>query len=107
MAQRQDVQDRPTLRVIVAANIYAARKARGWSQEELGRRSPGGVSKETIRNVENSRHGQGRDVYLDTVEKLATALGVDPSELLRYDPATTRVYLQRRHLHALPIPVSR
>lgn len=107
MARRQEEAGHPSLRETVAANIYAARKARGWSQEELARRTPGGLSKETIRTLENSRHGGGRDVYLETIEKIAFAFGVDAWELLRFDVAATRVYLQRRNLYSLPIPAFR
>lgn len=53
---------------------------RGISQSELARRSK--VSLVTINSIANNRTAQ---VKLDTLEKLARALGVEPGELIASD----------------------
>jgi DNA-binding Xre family transcriptional regulator len=52
------------------------------SQSELKRRS--GVSFTTINGIANNKTQQ---VHLDTVEKLAAALGIEPGDLLERAPA--------------------
>ena len=63
------------VRAVFAASVRRARQARGWSREELGRRS--GVSKNTLLNVELQRSG----TTLDVAALLAGALGVTIGEL--------------------------
>src|SRR5207247_748281 len=53
--------------------------AKGWSQEELA--ATAGVHRSHISLIENAK----REVQLDTVEKLATALGVEPADLFRFE----------------------
>ncbi len=61
---------------IVADRILNARKAKGMTQEELGRRL--GMSSSSISSIEHSR----RNLTLDTIEKIASVLEVEPSFLL-------------------------
>jgi transcriptional regulator with XRE-family HTH domain len=63
------------VRAVFAASVRRARQARGWSREELGRRS--GVSKNTLLNVELQRSG----TTLDVAALLAGALGMGIGEL--------------------------
>ncbi|HEX6815424.1 MAG TPA: helix-turn-helix transcriptional regulator [Gemmatimonadaceae bacterium] len=55
-------------------------RARGMSQSDLARAS--GVSLFTVHAIANNRTVQ---VRLDTLEKLARALGVEPGELISSD----------------------
>lgn len=55
--------------------VRKMRKAKGWSQEELGQRA-GGINKETIYRIE-----LGGNPRLDTLFKIAEALGVSPERL--------------------------
>lgn len=55
------------------------------SQNELQRRS--GVSFTTINAIANNKT---RQVHLDTLEKLAEALGIEPGELLEREPKRKR-----------------
>jgi transcriptional regulator with XRE-family HTH domain len=91
MAQ-PEIEERPGLAVIVAANVYRLRvlKVPKWSQGRLATEAD--VDIKTIQNIENARDPSKRSNYpqLDTIEKIAIGLGVDPSELLVWDPATTR-----------------
>lgn len=60
-----------------AAALRRAREAVPLTVRELHRRS--GVSHNTITNLENSH----RDARPSTIRKLASALGVEPGELMR------------------------
>lgn len=75
------------LPTVFAANVQRMRKAKGWSQEELARRS--WLTRETVRSVEQAQ----ADARISTVEQLALALDVTPVALLRETEAT-RVFLQ-------------
>ena len=57
--------------------LRPVRLEKGWTQEELGRRS--GVDQSTISRIEN---GLTRGVGLGIVERLADALGRNPRSLL-------------------------
>lgn len=66
-----------TLRSILARNLRSVRAGRGFSQEALADRA--GLDRTYISALE-------REIYsasIDTVERLAIALGVEPFELLR------------------------
>lgn len=102
MAQKEEAGVRPPIRHILAANIFRIRTALGWSQERLGRET--GLSRETIRLVEAGRRGGERDLYLDTLERIAMAMMVEPSELLVWDPEDTRVYLPGNRSRPSVIP---
>ena len=61
---------------ILAISVARMRKSKGWSQEELSRRS--WMTRQTVRSVELG----DADVRLSTVEQIALALGVTPVDLL-------------------------
>jgi transcriptional regulator with XRE-family HTH domain len=60
-----------------AANLREARKARGLSQEALG--GLAGLHSTYVGSVERGE----RNVSIDNMERLASALGVDVVDLLR------------------------
>nr|WP_321509885.1 helix-turn-helix transcriptional regulator [uncultured Hyphomonas sp.] len=65
------------LRKTFADNLKKIRRARGWSQEELAHRAD--IDRTYVSLLE-------RQIYsatLDVVSKLAAALEVEPSELLK------------------------
>lgn len=64
--------------VLDKRKIRAARKARGLTQEELGKLCD--MKKETISRLEN---GERDNIQLDTLDRLADGLGVKPAELLK------------------------
>jgi transcriptional regulator with XRE-family HTH domain len=66
-----------TLRQCFAANLKAARVARGLSQEAMAHEA--GLHRTYIGSVENGE----RNISIDNIEKLAKALGMDPTELVR------------------------
>ncbi len=57
--------------------IRELREAKGWSQDELARRAH--VRQATISNFER---GKTRSVDLDVLDRIATALRVDPAFLI-------------------------
>jgi transcriptional regulator with XRE-family HTH domain len=57
--------------------IRELRDAKGWSQDELARRAQ--VRQATISNFER---GKTRSVDLDVLDRIATALRVDPAFLI-------------------------
>jgi transcriptional regulator with XRE-family HTH domain len=59
-----------------AKKVAELRFQKGWSQEELGRRS--GLHRTYIGSIERKE----RNVSLVNVEKIAKALGVNPKELI-------------------------
>ena len=66
------------LRTRVAQNIINRRKSIGLSQETLAKRA--GVSRAYVGKIENARFA----VTVDTVEKIARALDVDPEVLFKH-----------------------
>jgi transcriptional regulator with XRE-family HTH domain len=65
------------LRKTFAENLKKVRRARGWSQEELAHRAD--IDRTYVSLLE-------RQIYsatLDVISKLAVALEVEPSELLK------------------------
>lgn len=64
------------LRVLLGQRLRSERKRLGISQEELARRA--GLDRTYVSKIERGE----RNVTLSTVEKLADALKVNPSELL-------------------------
>ena len=60
------------------ANVRTLREERGWSQEELARRS--GFSAFTISKIER---GATKEPGAYTLDKIASALGVTSSRLIR------------------------
>ena len=61
----------------MATRIKAARKKRGWSQEELAQKA--GLSRTYLARLETAR----QDPTLSTLEKLAKALRVNVAKLLK------------------------
>lgn len=60
------------------------RAARNWNQIQLAKRA--GVSQSTVSRTES---GEGAAADVDTIGKLAEALGVSPWQLLSEDDART------------------
>lgn len=71
-----DRTSKQTLRRQLADRLRQLREARGWSQDELGEAS--GMHRTYISLIERARCNVG----VDTVDRLAEALGVAPGELL-------------------------
>lgn len=65
-----------TLIEIFGQNIRKHRKERGWTQEQLAFEA--GVKRAYLSEVENGH----RNVSLDVVEKLASALGTTADQLM-------------------------
>lgn len=65
------------LREVMATNLRRLRSERGLSQEELADRA------DLNRNYVGMLEREENAATLDTLEKLADVLGVDPSDLLR------------------------
>lgn len=67
---------RNSARVRFATNLYAARKARGLTQERLGELAS--LHPTYVSSVERGE----RNVSIDSMERLARALGLDVAALL-------------------------
>lgn len=65
-----------TARDLLATNVIRLRQAKGWSQEALAFEAE--LHRTFIAHVER----QARNISLDNVERIATALGVECYELL-------------------------
>ena len=65
------------LRTRVGLNIQELRRARGWSQEALAHAAH--IDRGYMGKLENGRYAAS----LDTLEKISSALGIDPAELLQ------------------------
>ncbi|WLR46559.1 helix-turn-helix transcriptional regulator [Halobacillus litoralis] len=63
----------------LAINIRNRRKELGLTQNDLAKKV--GIGRTTISRIENEFHNP----YLDTLEKLAKALEIDPKNLFRTD----------------------
>lgn len=64
------------VRQLLAENVVAYRRARGWSQEALAFEA--GLHRTFVAHVER----QARNISLDNLERIATALGVQTYKLL-------------------------
>lgn len=71
--------EHPKGRRVLAANLRAARAARGWSQEVLADRA--GLHRTYVGSVERGE----RNISIDNIERLASALALELHELLRPD----------------------
>lgn len=69
------------LRIIVGANIRKAREARGLPQDELAHMAE--IHTTYLSGVENGH----RNITMNVLERIATALGVTEAELVRRDAA--------------------
>ena len=76
-AQQQVVQG-------IAGNVRELRRSKGLSQEALARKA--GVSLQTVQRIE----GAGRMASLDSLEQVASALGVNLKRLYRFRAAPRR-----------------
>ncbi|WP_430441345.1 helix-turn-helix domain-containing protein [Shinella sp.] len=68
-----------SIRDVFAANLRKLRLERGLSQEELGHQA--NMHRTYVSSLERCEYS----VSIDALADLATALGVKPSELLRFD----------------------
>jgi len=68
---------RSTGRMRVAHNVRARRKLLGLSQEALAERA--GLHRTYVGSIERAE----RNVSVDNIDRLATALGIDPVDLLK------------------------
>lgn len=68
------------LRTRVGLNIQDLRRERGWSQEALAHAAD--VDRGYLGKLENGKYAAS----LDTLEKIANAMDLDPTELLRRRP---------------------
>ena len=86
MPQARTEEQRPPLRVIVAFNVWRHRKAKGFSQEKLARRSD--LSRNTITAIEDARDPtkSENDVRIGTLAQIAAALELEATDLLVWDP---------------------
>ena len=66
----------PPLRKTVAANIRRLRTARGWSQEALADRC--GLHRTYVGAIERGE----RNITLETLERIAVALAIAPTDLM-------------------------
>lgn len=73
-------KDIPAPRCTLARNIRRLRAARGISQEALAEIA--GLHRTYVGSIERSE----RNISIDNIGKLATALGVTPSKLLEDPP---------------------
>jgi transcriptional regulator with XRE-family HTH domain len=70
----------PTARAVLAENMVRLRREQAWSQEQLGFEA--GLHRTFIAHVER----QSRNLSLDSLERIAVALKVEPYELLTPQP---------------------
>ncbi|WVT77996.1 helix-turn-helix transcriptional regulator (plasmid) [Sinorhizobium chiapasense] len=68
------------IREVFARNLKAARRAKGLSQEELAHRA--GIDRTYISSLERSVY----NASIDVVERLATVLETEASDLLKRRP---------------------
>jgi transcriptional regulator with XRE-family HTH domain len=64
-------------RALLAVNVLRLRNERGWSQEALAFEA--GLHRTFIAHVER----QARNISIDNIERIATALGVQVADLLK------------------------
>lgn len=70
------LQNRPSARALLAANVVLLRHAKGWSQETLAFEC--GLHRTFVAHVER----QVRNIAIDNIERIAVALGVETHELI-------------------------
>ena len=65
----------------LAVKLKVLRAERGWSQEELAKRS--GVCVTSISFIETGKR-DNKVIRVETLVKLAKAFGIEPNELIKY-----------------------
>lgn len=70
--------DNDNLYYIVAQNIKKQRKLKGWTQVKLAMES--NISVDYLKKIE-TKSGCEKQFSLDTIQKIAKALGIDAKEL--------------------------
>lgn len=70
--------DKLNLYQIVANNIKKQRKLKGWTQVKLAMES--NISVDYLKKIE-TKSGCTKQFSLDTIQKIATALEIEPKEL--------------------------
>jgi transcriptional regulator with XRE-family HTH domain len=75
-ARKSQLQERPDVRAVLAVNIIAMRGEKGWTQDALALEA--GLHRTFVAHVER----RARNISLESLEKLATALQVQTYELL-------------------------
>ena len=73
------MKTKPSARRIFAENLRKARLAKRLSQEDLGELA--NLHRTYVGSVERAE----RNVSIDNIERIATALGVSPASLLKGD----------------------
>jgi len=73
-------QDSKSARAVLATNLRRLRSAKGLSQEQLAERA--GIHRNYLGGIERRE----RNVGLDNIERIASALSVTISELLSVNP---------------------
>ncbi|WP_082554488.1 helix-turn-helix domain-containing protein [Aeromicrobium sp. Root495] len=86
----------PFVLVTIAERLVACRKARGWTQQDLADRS--GVHRVSILKAEAGRI----DLRATSLQRLATALGVDVGDLFPRLPSLDEAADRGRRGHATP-----
>jgi transcriptional regulator with XRE-family HTH domain len=61
---------------VLGRQVLAKRKEKGWSQEELGEKAE--ISRNYVSQIER---GEAESISIKVINKLASALGVSPSDL--------------------------
>lgn len=79
-----------TVRELFGEKIRALRKAKGWTQEELGEKS--GVHYTYVGQVERAE----TNLSLDNIERLSNGLGVTPAELFAFSSSRSAVSQKQR-----------
>src|SRR5947208_254134 len=76
-AERKAVADGLHLRMALASNVRRIRQAQGLTQ--VGFAHEAGMDRSCVSRLENGNF----DVWMNTLARVAAALGVEPSELLQ------------------------
>ena len=70
--------DEENLYYLVSQNIKKQRKLKGWTQVKLAMKS--NISIDYLKKIE-TKSGCNKQFSLDTIQKIAKALEIDPKEL--------------------------
>ena len=70
--------DKDNLYYLISQNIKKQRKIKGWTQVKLAMKS--NISIDYLKKIE-TKSGCNKQFSLDTIQKIAKALEIDPKEL--------------------------